>query len=79
MHKSAFQVLKRTFMHVSGLPPQYFEKKNEILHELFFFSKSGGRRHETCINVRFRACLKPTFMHVLGLPPPNFDKKKTNL
>ena len=26
-HKRAFQDLKRTFMHVPGLPPPYFEKK----------------------------------------------------
>ena len=29
MHKRAFQVLKRTFMHVSGLPPPYFDNKNK--------------------------------------------------
>ena len=25
MHKRAFQALKRTFMHVSGLPPAFVE------------------------------------------------------
>ena len=27
MHKRAFQGLKRMFMHVSGLPPPYFDNK----------------------------------------------------
>ena len=27
MHKRAFQALKQTFMHVSGLPPSFFDKK----------------------------------------------------
>ena len=30
MHKHAFQALKRTFMHVSGLPPPFFDKKNNM-------------------------------------------------
>ena len=30
MHKRAFQGLKQTFMHVSGLSPLYFEKKKLI-------------------------------------------------
>ena len=29
MHKRAFQALKRTFMHVSGIPPPYFDNKTE--------------------------------------------------
>ena len=29
MHKRAFQGLKRTFMHVSGLPPPYFDIKTK--------------------------------------------------
>ena len=29
MHKRAFQGLKRTFMHVSGLPPSYFDNKTK--------------------------------------------------
>ena len=29
MHKNAFQALKRTFMHVSDLPPPYFDKETE--------------------------------------------------
>ena len=55
MHKRAFQALKRTFMHVSGLPPPYFDNKNQILYELVLLSKYGGGSPETCINVRFRA------------------------
>ena len=55
MHKRAFQALKRTFMHVSGLPPPYFDNKNQILCKLVLLSKYGGGSPETCINVRFRA------------------------
>ena len=29
MHKRALQALKRTFMHVSGLPPPYFDLKKK--------------------------------------------------
>ena len=29
MHKRAFQALKRTFIHVSGLPPPYFDNKTK--------------------------------------------------
>ena len=51
MHKRAFQGLKRTFMHVSGLP-----------HHILIIkpSKFGGGRPETCVSgpetqqVRFR-------------------------
>ena len=35
MHKRAFQGLKRTFMHVSGLPPTYFDIK--IIYKVFGF------------------------------------------
>ena len=31
MHKRAFEALKRTFMHVSGLPPPYFDNKTKYL------------------------------------------------
>ena len=30
MHKRAFQALKRTFMHVSGPSPPYFDERNQI-------------------------------------------------
>ena len=36
MHKHAFQVPKGTFMHVSGLRPPYFDKRNQIIHKLVF-------------------------------------------
>ena len=55
MHKRAFQGLKRTFMHVSGLPPPYFDNKTKYFINLVLLSKYGGGRPETCINVRFRA------------------------
>ena len=55
MHKRAFQGLKRTFMHVSGLPPPYFDNKTKFIYKLVLLSKYGGGRPETCINVRFRA------------------------
>ena len=35
MHKRAFQALQRTFMHVSGLPPPYFDKK--LIYIVFGF------------------------------------------
>ena len=54
MHKRAFQGLKRTFMHVSNLPPPYFDKKKLIYKVIGFLSKYVGGRPETCINVRFR-------------------------
>ena len=55
MHKREFQGLKRTFMHVSGLPPPSFNKKNQIIYKLIFFIKYVAKRPETCINMRFRA------------------------
>ena len=54
MHKRAFQALKRTFMHVSGLPPPNFDNKNQKLYKLVLLSKYGMGSPETCINVRFR-------------------------
>ena len=53
MHKYAFRGLKRTFMHVSGLPPQDFDFKKKLLIKLVLLSKYGGGRPKTCINVRF--------------------------
>ena len=40
MHKRAFQGLKRTFMHVSGLPLPYFDKKPN--YKVIFFQKMVG-------------------------------------
>ena len=57
MHKCAFQALKRTFMHVSDLPPTYFDFKKKTIYKVlgFFKSKLGGVRPDTYINMRFRA------------------------
>ena len=38
MHKRAFQALKRMFMHVSGLPPPYFDLKKLLL--FFYFNQN---------------------------------------
>ena len=37
MHKGAFQALKRTFMHVSGLPPPYFDNKTNFQSTQFYY------------------------------------------
>ena len=42
MHKREFQGLKRTFMHVSGLPSPFFDKKNKKLYKLVLLSNYGG-------------------------------------
>ena len=55
MQKRAFQVLKRTFMHVSGLLLSYFLFKRKTIYKIIrFLSKYGGGRPKTCISVRFR-------------------------
>ena len=41
MHKRAFQALKRTFMHVSGLPHHILIIKLNI-YKLVLLSKYGG-------------------------------------
>ena len=43
MHKRAFKGMKRTFMHVSGLPPPYFEKSFQMRID-YFKSKYGKVR-----------------------------------
>ena len=54
MHKRAFQALKRTFMHVSGLPHHILIIK--LIYKVFsFIIKIWWGKTETCINVRFRA------------------------
>ena len=56
MHKQAFHCLKRMFMHVSGFPPPYIEKKKHLLYILIFLKSNYNEgRPETRINVRFRA------------------------
>ena len=56
MHKRALQCLKRTFVHVSGLPPPSFDKKKlkTLESKLVLLSKYGGGRPDTCIKVRYR-------------------------
>ena len=41
MHKRAFQTLKRTLMHVSGLSPPYSDKKNWFIKYFALLSKYG--------------------------------------
>ena len=42
MHKRAFQALKRTFMHVSGLPPPYFDNKTNLYSFWFHYQNMVG-------------------------------------
>ena len=42
MHKRAFQELKRTFMHVSGLPPPYFDNKTKYFIIQFYYQNMVG-------------------------------------
>ena len=66
MHKRAFQALKRTFMHVSGLPLPYFDKKTNLIKYLVFYQNMVGKTWN--MHKRAFQALKCTFMHVLGLP-----------
>ena len=40
MHKRAFQALKRMFMHFSGLPLPYFNKKTNYFIIIFYFNQN---------------------------------------
>ena len=42
MHKRAFQGLKRTLMHVSGLPPPCFDKKTNLQSIWFYYQNMVG-------------------------------------
>ena len=42
MHKRAFQALKRTFMHVSGFPPEYFDNKTKNFINWFYYQNMLG-------------------------------------
>ena len=42
MHKRAFQALKRTFMHVSGLRPPYFDNNPKIFINYFYYQNILG-------------------------------------
>ena len=43
MHERAFEALKRTFMHVSRLPPPYFDKKPIYKVIVSFFKTCWGK------------------------------------
>ena len=64
MHKRAFQVLKRTFMHVSGLHPACFDFKNFYKIFSFFNHNKVGedlRLAQTCVSgpeTHVFACLR---------------------
>ena len=73
MHKRTFQALKRTFMHVSGLPPPYFDNKTN-LQSIWFYYQNMVREVLQHHKRAFQA-LKRTFIHVSGVPPPYFDNK----
>ena len=76
MHKRAFQGLKRTFMHVSGLSPPYFDYKTKNFINCFFIKIWWGKTWD--MHKRAFQGLKRTFMHVSGLPPSYFDDKPKN-
>ena len=53
MHKRAFQALKRTFMHVSGLPPPYFDIKTKNFINWFYHQNMVGedlKHAQTCVS-----------------------------
>ena len=65
MHKHAFQGLKRMFIHVSGLPPTYFEQKINYFLNWFFETNYGEED------------MRHAKTSVSG-PTSYFDKKQTN-
>ena len=64
MHKRASQGLKRTFMHVSGLHPAYFDLKKVYKIIRFFSHNKVGedlRLAQTCVSgpeTHVFACLR---------------------
>ena len=76
MHKRAFQGLKTTFNHVSGLPPPYFDFKKANMLQISFFIKKNMAEKTSDMHKRTFQALKRTFMHVSGLLPAYFDLKK---
>ena len=42
MHKRAFQGLKRTFMHVSGLTAPYFDNETKGFINYFYYQNMMG-------------------------------------
>ena len=73
MHKRAFQALKRMFLHFSGLPPPYFDKKTKLFINSFYYQNMVGKTLD--MHKRAFQALKRTFMFVSGLPTPYFDKR----
>ena len=76
MDKRAFQALKRTFMHVSGLPHHILIKK--LIYKVFGFIIKICWGKTWDMHKRAFQALKRTFTHVSGLSPPYFDKKTKN-
>ena len=72
MHKSALQGLKRTFMHVSGLPHILIVKL--IYKVISFIIKIWWGKTWKMPERAFEG-MKRTFMHVSGFPPPYFGNK----
>ena len=60
MHKRAFQGLKRTFMHVSGLTAPYFDNETKWFYKLVLLSKYDGGRPETS-----RLCMSQVFPTII--------------
>ena len=73
MHKRAFQALKRTFMHVSGLFHHILKKK--LIYKAFSFIIKIWCGKTLNMHKRAFQALKRTIMHVSGLLPPYFDNK----
>ena len=71
MQKRAFQALKRTFLHVSGLPPPFLDKKNYKVIGFYKTMVWEDLRHaKTCVSgpeTHVYACLRSS--------PPYFEKK----
>ena len=64
MHKRAFQALKRTFIHVSGLSPPFCDKKKPIYKVIVFHQImvwEDLRHAKMCVSgpeTHFYACLR---------------------
>ena len=80
MHKRAFQGLKRGFMHVSDLPPTFFDKKSIYkLFGFFFIKICWGKTwdmHKRAFQTMKRTFIKifPCGCFVENLVNGSFDK-----
>ena len=72
MHFCMFQFLKRTQMHVLGLPPPNFGFTKKKTNLFFFLKKVGEDKGHAFFGAFWG--LKRTKMLFLGLPPPHFDE-----